>query len=543
MEGRGRSPGTMQGRKTNLSQHVLELCDSITLQEQARKLSRHRCEEKLCRQGELLPPLRQALAEDVRALRSAQKPKGALSCPRHKLTLSEACREPALGIALAGQTAEVAKEKLQAKIHDRANTCNMLLYQLRQRSQVRDELQRRLQQLQEAERMEKQHQAQKKEIRRLQNNIAKMRVKTQEAQKMTRLYLAERDALRKELANLPPHLDLMSHTAELYQGELEDMELLASDTLRAAAAAKADLAKAETRFLEDREWMQDSLAAQRRLQAQPLLKEARPKFNLDSLSLRSQDSVMAANLQAARAQREHRERVARTVERAKTVTQSSHIWEIPSRLLEWEQSTVYLQKYIKELKEKKQALKETLKELELKRDSMKFQPPNRIRCRPLEEELRLKWQQEEARLEHMRAQTKKNMELLLEVENGVDDLQFRLRGVTVPGQDDSAQAMGLVEKLQACGQKLQYLAQHVANLPPDSYSRDEDNETFVKVREVLEERAAKDPNNLKVSLEGSGGSARDSSHLDDCDERVPTRADIKKQGLLLVQRRKRRGYY
>ncbi|KFP26021.1 hypothetical protein N325_08226, partial [Colius striatus] len=35
------------------------------------------------------------------------------------------------------------------------------------------------------------------EIRRLQNNIAKMRVKTQEAQKMTRLYLAERDALRK----------------------------------------------------------------------------------------------------------------------------------------------------------------------------------------------------------------------------------------------------------------------------------------------------------------------------------------------------------
>lgn len=55
---------------------------------------------------------------------------------------------------------QVAKEKLRADIFDRVNTCNMLLYQMRQRSQAQDKLQRRLQQLQDAEMDEEQQQAQ-----------------------------------------------------------------------------------------------------------------------------------------------------------------------------------------------------------------------------------------------------------------------------------------------------------------------------------------------------------------------------------------------
>lgn len=55
---------------------------------------------------------------------------------------------------------QVAREKLQAKIYERVNTCNMLLYQLRQRSQAWDELQRRLQQLEDVKMDDKQHQAQ-----------------------------------------------------------------------------------------------------------------------------------------------------------------------------------------------------------------------------------------------------------------------------------------------------------------------------------------------------------------------------------------------
>lgn len=55
---------------------------------------------------------------------------------------------------------QVAQEKLRAKIYERVNTCNMLLYQLRQRSRALGELQRQLQQLQDVQMNDKRHQAQ-----------------------------------------------------------------------------------------------------------------------------------------------------------------------------------------------------------------------------------------------------------------------------------------------------------------------------------------------------------------------------------------------
>lgn len=43
-------------------------------------------------------------------------------------------------------------------------------------------------------------------------------------------------------------------------------------------------------------------------------------------------------------------------------------------------------------------------------------------------------QLEETRLEQMRAQMLRNQELLVEFENGIDNLFVRLHGITVPGQ-------------------------------------------------------------------------------------------------------------
>ena len=55
--------------------------------------------------------------------------------------------------------------------------------------------------------------------------------------------------------------------------------------------------------------------------------------------------------------------------------------DIPGRLLAQQKSSVDLEQYVKECKEKKQVLKETLKELELKQAELKFrQPPNTTRC-------------------------------------------------------------------------------------------------------------------------------------------------------------------
>ncbi|XP_010289294.1 PREDICTED: coiled-coil domain-containing protein 183, partial [Phaethon lepturus] len=248
-----------------------------------------------------------------------------------------------------------------------------------------------------------------------------------------------------------------------------------------------------------------------------------------------------AKLEATKSQMEYEAQVTEKMEKAKAAVQCSRIWDIPSRLLAQQKSSMDLEQYVKECKEKKQALKDMLQELELKKAKLKFhQPPNTTRCRMLEEELRMKLQWEEARLEQMRAQMLKNQELLLEFENGIDNLFVRLYGITVPGQDDSVKGGGVEEKLQYCKQKLQYLVQRVADLPPDRHSPDEDNETFVKVRNFLEKTTANDPQNLKISLEDIDSRVQDPFDFADKDRGlVPTREDIKKQGLHLIESKKK----
>ncbi|XP_064323976.1 coiled-coil domain-containing protein 183 isoform X1 [Phalacrocorax carbo] len=539
-EGRGRAAGTVHGQKANLSQRVQELHTIIALQEQGRKLFTQSCEEKLSQNRTLLPRLREAAQEDGHALGLVQK------C--NKLTVSEACGvQKHLGIALARKTVEVAQEKLRADIFERVNTCNMLLYQMRQRSRAQDELQRQLQQLQDAEMDDKQHQVQV--IRQLENNIEKMLTKVHAGQKVTSLYLAVRDVLRKELAHLPLHLDLLCGMAKMYHGELEDMELMALNALKAADVTKEDMAKMETQFLAERELRYRSLAAQKVHIDRLWLKEAserhvraqaRYELAVDFPNLHPQDLLVGATPEATKPQMESEAWVTEKMEKAKAAVQCSRLWDIPGRLLAQQKSSADLEQYVKECKEKKQALKEMLKELELKQAALKFrQPRNTIRT--LEEELRMNLQWEEARLEHVRAQMLRVQELLVEFENGIDHLFVRLHGIPMPGQDDSVKVRRVEEKLQHCEQKLQYLVQRVADLSPDRHSPDEDNETFVKVRNFLE-KTANDPQNLKISLEDIGSRVQDPFDFADKDHGlVLTREDIKKQGLHLIESKKKSG--
>ncbi|GAB0197975.1 coiled-coil domain-containing protein 183 [Grus japonensis] len=539
LEGRGGSASTAQGRKAQLSQRAQELRAMLTLQEQGRKVFAQCCEEKLRQKRELLTRLREAVQEDVHALGSIQ------AVPHSKFTMSVACgAQRHMGMDLAGKTVEVALEKLRAEIHERRKTCDMLLYWLRQRSQTRDELQRRLQQLQDAERDAKRQQAQVQAIHQLENNREKMLTKIHAGQKVTAQYLVVRDALRKELAHLPPHLDLLCGIAELYPGELKDMELLASRALRAADVAKEDMAEMKTQFLAESKRRYRSLAAQEVPVDRLWLKEAserqpraqaRSELTMDFPSLQSQDPVVDTKLEAAKAQMEREAWLTEKMEKAKAAVQRSCLWDIAGRLLAQQKSLVDLGQCVKEREEKKQALKETLKELELKQAELKFgQPPNTPRM--LEEDLRVRLQQEEAQLEQARAQALRNEELLLQFANGIDNLLVRLHAITVPDQDNSVKPQGVVEKLQFCEQKLRYLTQRVADLAPDSYSPDENNE----VRDLLEKATANDAQNLKISLDDVSSRVQDPSDFADEDHGlVPSREEIKKQGLLLLESKKK----
>ncbi|XP_028942721.1 LOW QUALITY PROTEIN: coiled-coil domain-containing protein 183 [Antrostomus carolinensis] len=544
--------GDQQGRKAKLSQRVQELRTVISLQEQGRKFFTLSCEEKLNRNRELLPCLREVVHEDLHALNSVQKNK--------QLTIPQACGAQDVNIGLARKMVEVAQEKLQAEFYDQVKKCNLLLYQLRlfRGGRSRDELQQRLQQLQDAEVEDKQLWVQVQTIRQLENNIEKMITKVHAGQKVTTLYLVVRDALREELIHLPLHLDLLCGMAKLYHEELEDVEIMALDAVKAADIVKKDMAKIENQFLVEREFRYHSLAAQKVHIDRRWLKEASEKhlraqdryeLTEDFPPLHPQDSLGGTELDAAKSQMEHKAQVTEKMEKAKAAVQCSCIWDIPGRLLAHQRSLVDLEQYVKERKEKKERLKEMLKELELEQAELKFRwRPNTNSCmdvnvvgsRILEEELRMNLQREEARREQMRSQMLRNQELVLEFENGINNLFVRLHGITIPGQHDSVKARTMEEKLQHCQQKLQYLMQRMTDLPPDWHSPDEDNKTFVKVRNFLEKTTMNDPQNLKISLEDVGSRVQDPFDFADKDYGVVlTREDIKKQGLHLIESKKK----
>ncbi|XP_010131656.1 PREDICTED: coiled-coil domain-containing protein 183, partial [Buceros rhinoceros silvestris] len=503
----------MQGRKVKLNKRVQQLRADIALQERGRRVFTQLCEEKLSANRELLPRLREAVKQDVCALHALQKPKRALSyLPHRELPSLEPGRAEKLPvIALSAKTVEEAQEKHRAKLYRRVNTANMLLYQVRQRRQARDELQRRLQQLQHEEELEeKWQQKQVQVIRQLKNNIEKMAMKIQASENVAALYLKLQDVLRKELAQLPQHLEHLEEMTKLYDGELTDLELMAWNTRKAAAATKEDMAKRKSQILSERELQHHSLAEQKvhvaslKEGTRRLVKaQSKAKLRGRTLSLRSQDSLMGTIVEDT--EMEYKARVNMEIEKAKTLLHCSRAWDIPSSLLEQQQSSVGREQLIQQCQEKKRALQERLNQLELKQAELKFGQPVDT-SRELEEELRLALQREEARLEQKRAQMQQNQELFFLIESGTNKLFADLHGITVPGQDDSIKAESLEEKLQCCRQKLQHLVQRAASLPP--HSLDEDNQALVKLMCLVEETTANDPRNLKISLQDVGGSTQ-----------------------------------
>ncbi|XP_033374815.1 coiled-coil domain-containing protein 183 isoform X4 [Parus major] len=436
---------------------------------------------------------------------------------------------------------QVAIKKTEAKVHEQVKVCDMLLHQLRQWSQARDERQRRLQELQEAETDPKWQEPQLQTIRQLGNDIEKMLMKIQSGEIMTKLYLQLQEVLRRELVYLPRYLDLLCGMTVMYHEELT-----ARSSLKANDAIRKLMAEAGPQVRVEKHLRDQSLAEQRKhiesLRRQEESERQQRQQAVSMLSAEhdqsSSDVLAGADIKAAMARMEREAFVTDKMEKAKTALQCSCLWDIPSSIQAQRKSLLSLQQHIDECSDRKKELKKTLQELELKQAKVKFnQPVSTTRLR--EEELRENLKQEEARLEQMRAQMLKNQQRLIEFENIIDNLFLRLQGIVIPGQEDSAPVVGLEEKLQHCEKKMQFLKEKVAARPEDS--TDERSETFARVRNLLEKRTAGETQNLKISFKDEGALEDDTLDFEDEDhDYVPSREDIKKQGLQLIRMKTRR---
>ncbi|XP_072772887.1 coiled-coil domain-containing protein 183-like isoform X2 [Taeniopygia guttata] len=528
MAGRGmEAPGSTRGPKASLSQRSQEMRVLVDLQEQGRKIFAQSCEEKLRQDRELLPSLQTALQEDSNILDFVLK--------YDKLPIKDAFGE-GHELVSATEDTEVVIKKLEAQIHDQVKVADMLLHQLKQWTQARDERQRHLQHLQDAETDPKWQEQQLQTIRRLNNDIEKMMMKIHSGEMVTKLYLRLQEVLKKELVYLPRCLDLLSGMTVMY-----DEELTGKTSLQANNVIKKLMAQAGPQVRVEKQLRDQSLAEQRKhiesLRHEEESKRQQRQQAVSMLSaeqdLSSSETVVGADLEAATAEMQREAFVSDKMEKAKAALQCSCLWDIPSSIQAQRKSLENLQQYIDECNETKEVLKETLKEMESKHAALKFNQPDST-TRLQEEELREKLKQEQARLEQMRSQVLKNQKRLIEVENIIDNMFYLLQGVTIPGKEDSGAVLGLEEKLQLCAQKMKFLKEQVAALPEDSI--DESSETFAKVRNLLEERMAGETRNLKISFEDEEAMEDDTLDFDEEDhDYVPSREDIKKEGLQLIR--------
>ncbi|KAJ7403374.1 hypothetical protein BTVI_77590 [Pitangus sulphuratus] len=238
----GGGAGGTQGKKAGLEQRCRELRDLVALQATGSQIFSQSCEEKLRQNRQLLPSLQQALQEDARVLDFVLK--------YNKLPASDAF-EAGKTAAAATESLEAAEKRLEAEIHDQVKVLDMLDHQVKLWTKARDDRQRYLQLLKDAELDDKLQQPQLQAIRQLGNEIEKMNMKIQAGERVTNMYLQLQDILKKELFYLPRHLDLLCGTSAMY-----NEELTAQQNLKAADVIKT--------FAKVRDLLEKSIAAEAR---------------------------------------------------------------------------------------------------------------------------------------------------------------------------------------------------------------------------------------------------------------------------------------
>ncbi|XP_019366482.1 PREDICTED: coiled-coil domain-containing protein 183 [Gavialis gangeticus] len=531
-------------KKREIKQQIRELRTIISLQEQGKKLFVQAIEEKISQNKELINFLRGNVRSNIGMLGIAQK--------HDQMMILEACQEQKqMKMCLARSTVEAAREKLRNYIFDKTNVHNLLLYEVKRRGQALEGLQRRLQFLKDMEAADKKCQKQMQIIRQLENNIEKMMMKISTGEKIYYLYLKMMDFLKDELAYLPLELNALQHMVEVYHVELRGMKLMALDNTEATEAATADMTNMEMQLIAEKKYRENSLNFKKKQIDKIRVKDTtaerhrrvtRRDINMDFPTLLPRESLKGVKLEPSKAQMEYQSRVTSDVEKVKCAVECSHLWDISGRFLAQQKSTENLQQQIKECDQKRKELEAKLRELELERAELKFhQTPTLVSSKKLEEELKKNLEQEETRLEQTQAQMLKNQKLLLCFENGVDNLFVRLYGVTVPNEGDiHVDTTDTYEKLKFCETKLLHLTKVTSNLPSYNFSREENNESFVKVRNFLEETTKAEPQNLKISFEDEEDAVRDAFDFADKDQSfVPNREEIKKQGLNLIESKTR----
>ncbi|XP_060071927.1 outer dynein arm-docking complex subunit 3-like [Ylistrum balloti] len=368
-----------------------------------------------------------------------------------------------------------------------------------------------------------------REIRRLQNEMDKARIKYEAARNISRRYEEIMMHMQEEVRNYPARLDLLEQIVGDASSELAVLHQMNEKAIKTSEESRKDL------HVMEREMYQAKRA--RDMQLNETRKEVeRRKETSERAEKRAKVNLIAdtTDTKAARLQLEKAERQEKILElemgfeKIKSAINVSDIDDVVMRVLNQEETTRRIKAQEKEkLRNKKELLREKYK-LNKIFEEVKFTSERQLaRARQILDDVEDNMAEKEKCREKTYDTLLTSDSLLLDIQSGIATLNEKLKDVKLKPPFHNFTTGDPVKDLLNCSRKLDRLQTELVMQGGDGTTPRVD---FNKLHEFLESRLP--PSNIRIKVDVDDGSDEDDFHFDHDQENegLLSREDIKRLG-------------
>nr|XP_034300244.1 coiled-coil domain-containing protein 151 [Crassostrea gigas] len=431
-------------------------------------------------------------------------------------------------------TVEEAIKTMDQKVCEASKRLNNLLYQKADREERYQDMQTRLDRMMQIDAQDYDFER-KREIRRLQNEMDKARIKYEAARNITKRYQEIMRYMEEECRLYPARLDTMESAVVQARQEISVLRRMNKKAVNSKEEAKKEL-----HFME-RDMYQAKRARDAQLNETKKEVERRKEPVVERVEKRAKVNIIMENTdaKAAKLQTEKFERQEQLLtltegfEKIKSAINVSDMEDIVFRVTNQESTHERLLQQKKEKEQAKLRLQEEREKLVKIFEEMKFTSQRQLaKGRKMVDDMHEFVAKDERKCAEAVKDMQENEKLLIDLQFGIATLYDKLKDVKLKPPYHNFSKGDPVDDLSNCSRKLELLAEKQAireEVPKLSNASDQ-----FKLHSYLESQLT--PDNVRIRVERDEGSDEDEFRFDhDLDnEGLLTREDIKRLGRELL---------
>ncbi|XP_059194160.1 uncharacterized protein LOC131975473 [Centropristis striata] len=380
----------------------------------------------------------------------------------------------------------------------------------------------------------------KQRIRQLENNLDKMKMKMTEANEIQTAYRHIRDHLQQEVRDMYSVLEHKEHAVATGQAEVDK----ATKELQSAAAAAGStlnmvvemehemMGKISLMDMELCELSAEEKELKRQMKALGCVRATPSRLKEPEVEEEEEEEeahsspVTAHQCKDSCGASQCDLRLVEDMDSLREALSCAHVQELVNKVVSQRATREQLLSELSLHEELSRQEAEALDHLELQYTQLKFSAkPAATRFEQLKAELQTRLKEEVSRVDGLRAELKQSEDLLVAVEQGVNNLYFRMSCIPVEGSSRSSSTESRDKMREICA-RLPILLQIASEHKPETSGLDQD-----KVYSVFEQLNSMQPRNIRRRSSPAGTPQLS----DDEEESSPSREEIKRCSIRLIE--------